>query len=255
MNESEAREFMCEIGRRGYQRQFAAANDGNISYRLSENEVLATPTMVSKGAMRPHEIVKLDLEGKQVGGYMTPTSETLLHLGIYRNRPDVRAVVHFHPPHATAFAVTGVPLDKCVLPEVEIFLGEVPIAAYATPGTEDLFESIRPYVADHSVFLQGNHGVVAIGKNLEEAYWRMEIVEAYCRMLILARQLGNVNKITLENMEGLFDIKRRLGIPDPRMGNAGRDPCAVTPPPSAQSGDEDLIRRVVGEVLKRFDQR
>lgn len=255
MEEREAREFICEVGRRGYARQFAAANDGNISFRLSENEVLATPTLVCKGFMKPHEIVKLDMDGNLLAGFMAPTSETRLHLGIYKERPDVKAVVHLHPPHATAFAIAGVPVDKCVLPEVEIFLGEVPIAEYRTPGTEDFLESIRPYLPDYCVMLLANHGVVALGRDLQEAYWRMEIVDAYCRMLILARQLGQINKITLENMERLFDIKKRLGIPDRRMQEPGMDPCPIETPgrePVDPARMAEIVKRVTEEVVRRL---
>jgi len=258
MDEREARDFICEIGRRAYARQFVAANDGNISFRLSENEVLATPTLVCKGFMKPHDIVKLDMEGNRIEGFMTPTSETKLHIGIYKERPDIRAVVHLHPPHATAFAISGVPVDKCVLPEVEIFLGEVPLAEYRTPGTQDFLDSIRPYLADYCVMLLANHGVVALGRDLQEAYWRMEIVDAYCRMLILARQLGQVNKITLENMERLFDIKKRLGIPDRRFREPGMDPCRIeTPPARAPDAAEiqALVRRVTEEVVRRLGGR
>jgi L-fuculose-phosphate aldolase len=258
MDEREAREFICEVGRRAYVRQFVAANDGNISFRLSDNEVLATPTLVCKGFMKPHEMVKLDMDGNLLAGFMTPTSETRLHLGIYQERPDVKAVVHLHPPHATAFAIAGVPVDKCVLPEVEIFLGEVPIAEYRTPGTQDFFESIRPYLADYSVMLLANHGVVALGRDLQEAYWRLEIVDAYCRMLILARQLGQINKITLENMERLFDIKKRLGIPDRRMRQPEMDPCAIgTPPgePASESEVAEIVKRVTAEVVRRLQSR
>jgi L-fuculose-phosphate aldolase len=268
MEEGKAREFICEIGRRAYAREFAAANDGNLSFRLTDNEVLATPTLVCKGFMKPHELVKLDMSGTLLEGFMPPTSETKLHLGIYKERPDVKAVVHLHPPHATAFAIAGVPVDKCVLPEVEIFLGEVPIAEYRTPGTQDFFESIRPYIKDYSVMLLANHGVVTLGRDLQEAYWRMEITDAYCRMLILARQLGQVNKITLENMERLFDIKQRLGIPDRRMEKPGIDPCAIngtcglTPPTGERSAagkppiDDasvaEIVRRVTDEVSRRL---
>jgi L-fuculose-phosphate aldolase len=219
--------------------------------------------------MKPHELVKLDMNGKLLEGFMPPTSETKLHLGIYKERSDVKAVVHLHPPHATAFAIAGVPVDKCVLPEVEIFLGEVPLAEYRTPGTQDFFESIRPYIAEYSVMLLANHGVVTLGRDLQEAYWRMEITDAYCRMLILARQLGQVNKITLENMERLFDIKERLGIPDRRFGRPDIDPCAINgtcAPPGASTGTAptsgesavdpasvaEIVNRVTEEVSRRL---
>ena len=134
MTEQQHKEFMCEIGRRLYNRGFAAANDGNITVRLNDREFLCTPTMVSKGYMKPEDICKVDAEGKQLAGSKKRTSEVLLHLAIYKARPDVMGVVHCHPPHATAFAVAHEPIPKCVLPEVEVFLGEVAISRYETPG-------------------------------------------------------------------------------------------------------------------------
>src|SRR6201986_4701350 len=146
MNEYKLKEQMCEIGRRLYARGFAAANDGNITIRLNDKEILCTPTMVSKGFMKPDDICKVDYEGKQLAGSKRRTSEVLLHLAVYKTRPDVHAVVHCHPPHATAFAVAGEPIPKCVLPEVEVFVGEVPIAKYVTPGDQRLPNSILTYV-------------------------------------------------------------------------------------------------------------
>src|SRR5579859_7754672 len=133
INDRKIKEQICEIGRRVYAKGFAAANDGNISYRIGENEVMCSPTMVSKGFMKPDDICKVDLEGKQLAGTRKRSSEILLHLSVYKHRPDVKAVVHCHPPHATAFAVAGEPVPNCVLPEVEVFLGEVPTAMYETP--------------------------------------------------------------------------------------------------------------------------
>ena len=145
MNEFKIKEQMCEVGRRLYNRGFAAANDGNITVRLNDREVLCTPTMVSKGYMKPDDICKVDYEGKQLAGTRKRTSEVLLHLAVYKNRPDINAVVHCHPPHATAFAVAHEPIPKCVLPEVEVFLGEVPIARYETPGGQKFADTIAPF--------------------------------------------------------------------------------------------------------------
>src|SRR4051794_37742656 len=133
-NERQLREQICETGRLIYAKGFAAANDGNITTRINDRELLCTPTMVSKGNLKPDDICKVDYEGKQLAGTRKRTSEVLLHLSVYKMRPDVQAVVHCHPPHATAFAVAHEPIPKCVLPEVEVFLGEVPVAKYETPG-------------------------------------------------------------------------------------------------------------------------
>src|SRR5881398_2579143 len=146
MNEYKLKDQICEIGRRIYAKGFAAANDGNITIRIGDNEVLCTPTMVSKGFLKPEDICKVDMEGKQLAGTRKRTSEVLLHLAIYKERPDVKACVHCHPPYATAFAVAHEPIPKCVLPEVEVFLGEVPISIYETPGDNRFASTVLPYV-------------------------------------------------------------------------------------------------------------
>jgi L-fuculose-phosphate aldolase len=164
IDEDKIREQICDIGRRVWQRGYVAANDGNFSVRVGENRFIATPTMLSKGFMTPEDLVVLDGEGRQIGGHRTPTSETKIHLDIYRKRPDVNAVVHAHPPYATAFAVAQLPNPKCVLPEVEIFLGEIPIAEYATPEpSPSRIPSIR-YIRDFNLYLLANHGRWPSGK-------------------------------------------------------------------------------------------
>jgi L-fuculose-phosphate aldolase len=218
MNEFKVKEQICEIGRRVYNRGFAAANDGNISVRLNDREVMCSPTMVSKGFMRPEDICKVDYEGKQLAGTRKRSSEILLHLSVYKNRPDVQAVVHCHPPHATAFAVAGVPIPQCVLPEVEVFLGDVPTAIYDTPGTQRFAETIVPHLKASNTILLANHGTVTFGPDLEKAYWNSEIIDAYCRILILAKQLGNVNYFTPVQTKELLDLKKKLGYDDGRFG-------------------------------------
>ncbi len=224
-NEHKLKEIICEIGRRVYNRGFAAANDGNITIRLNDREVLCTPTMVSKGYMKPEDICKVDYEGKQLAGSKRRTSEVLLHLAVYKARPDVNAVVHCHPPHATAFAVAQEPIPKCVLPEVEVFLGEVPMARYETPGTQKFAETILPYVRDCNTIILANHGTVSWGPNLENAYFNTEIIDAYCRILILSRQLGRVNYFTEGQTKELLDLKKRLGYDDPRFKHEDCELC------------------------------
>jgi L-fuculose-phosphate aldolase len=224
-NEYKLKEQICEIGRRLYNKGFAAANDGNITIRLNEREVLCTPTMVSKGFMKCEDICKVDYEGKQLAGTRKRTSEVLLHLAVYKVRPDVNAVVHCHPPHATAFAVAQEPIPKCILPEVEVFLGEVPMARYETPGTHKFAETILPYCKACNTIILANHGTVTFGPNLENAYFNTEIIDAYCRILILARQLGRVNYFTEGQTKELLDIKKRLGYDDPRFRCENCDLC------------------------------
>jgi L-fuculose-phosphate aldolase len=217
INEHKLKEQICEIGRRVYNRGFAAANDGNISFRLNDREVLCTPTMVCKGFMKPEDMCKVDYEGKQLAGTRKRSSEILLHLSVYKNRPDVQAVVHCHPPHATAFAVAGVPIPKCVLPEVEVFLGEVPTALYETPGTQKFADTIVPHLKSSNTIILANHGTVTFGPDLEKAFWNSEIIDAYCKILILAQQLGNVNYFTQGQTKELLNLKQRLGYDDVRF--------------------------------------
>ncbi len=225
MNEYKLKEQICEIGRRVYAKGFAAANDGNISIRLNDREILCTPTMVSKGFLKPEDLCKVDYEGKQLAGTRKRSSEILLHLSVYKHRPDVQAVVHCHPPHATAFGVAHEPIPKCVLPEVEVFLGEVPLAVYETPGGQKFADTIVPYLKDCNTIILTNHGTVTFGPDLEKAYWNTEIIDAYCRILILARQLGRVNYFSDEKTRELLELKKRLGYDDVRFRKEGCPTC------------------------------
>ncbi len=269
MNEYKLKEQICEIGRRIYNRGFAAANDGNITIRLNDKEVLCSPTMVCKGFMKCEDICKVDYEGKQLAGTKKRSSEVLLHLAVYKHRPDVHAVVHCHPPHATAFAVAGTPIPKCVLPEVEVFLGEVPTAIYETPGTQKFADTIVPHLKSSNTIILANHGTVTFGPDLEKAYWNSEIIDAYCKILILAKQLGNVNYFTNQQTKELLDLKKRLGYDDSRFhegencdlcGNSmfGRgyvqdcQPCAPARGnghADAEADSEDLVRRITDQVM------
>lgn len=225
-NEYKLKEQICEIGRRLYNRGFAAANDGNITVRLNEREILCTPTMVSKGFMKPEDICKIDYNGIQLAGTRKRSSEALLHLALYKANPKIGAVVHCHPPHATAFAVAHEPIPKCVLPEVEVFLGEVPMTVYETPGTQRFAETVVPFARDSNTILLANHGTVTFGPDLEKAYFNTEIIDAYCKILLLARQLGRVNYLTSGQTSELLEIRKRLGYEDPRYEWQDCDLCA-----------------------------
>jgi len=214
---------ICEIGRRIYNKGFAAANDGNITVRVSENEVLCTPTMHSKGFLVPDDISLVDMTGKQLSGRKKRSSEALLHLEIYRNRPDVKSVVHCHPPHATAFAVAREPIPQCVLPEVEVFLGDVPITKYETPGGQAFADTIIPFVKKTNVIVLANHGTVSFGEDVERAYWWTEILDAYCRILMLAKQLGGVNYLNPRESKELLELKDKWGFSDPRNSSEYKD--------------------------------
>ncbi len=215
-NAHKIKQDICEIGRRLYNKGFAAANDGNITVRISDNEVLCTPTMHSKGFLKPEDISTIDMTGKQISGVKKRSSEALLHLEIYKARPDVKSVVHCHPPHATAFAIAREPIPQCVLPEVEVFLGDVPITKYETPGGKEFAETILPFVSKTNVIILANHGTVSFGVDVEQAYWWTEILDAYCRMLMLARDLGKINYFTEPKQRELLDLKQKWGWSDPR---------------------------------------
>lgn len=229
LQEQKIKEQICEIGRRVYDKGFAAANDGNISYRIGDNAVLCSPTMICKGFMTPDDICMVDLDGKQLAGKRKRTSEILLHLSIMKARPDVKAVVHCHPPHATAFGIAREPIPQCILPEIEVFLGEIPFAPYETPGGKDFADTVLPFLKPGTnAMILTNHGTVSFGEELEQAYWRTEIVDAYCRILILAKQLGGVTYLNEQKSRELLDLKKRLGFDDPRFHVEDCDLCGNT---------------------------
>ena len=226
MNIQQIKLEICDIGRRLYQRGFAAANDGNISYRVSEGEVVCTPTLICKGFMKPEDLCVVNMEGKQQSGRRKRTSEIMLHLAIMKERPEVKACVHCHPPHATAFGIAREPVPQCVLPEVEIFLGDVPITKYEIPGGQEFADTILPFVHKTNIIILANHGTVSFGETVERAYWWTEILDSYCRMLMLARGLGRVNYFTEPEAHALLDLKQKWGFKDPRSEMTNCDVCA-----------------------------
>ncbi len=222
-NEWKIREEMCDVGRRLYEKNYVVANDGNISVRIGKGRFLCTPTGVSKGSMKPADIALVDDEGKQLSGPKPRTSEIKLHLQIYHEMAHINAVVHAHPPHATAFAVAGIEPPAGILPEVEIFLGQVPLARYDTPGSQDFAETILPHLRQKAnTILLANHGAVACDKTLEQAYFHMETLDQYCYILLLARQMGRVQTLNEPQIKDLLEIKKRLGIEDSRVDAAGQ---------------------------------
>ena len=254
MSEWKLREQMCEIGRRVYAKGFAAANDGNISMRLDENRVLCTPTRVSKGFMKPDDLCIVDLEGKQLAGNRKRSSEILLHLSVMKARPDVKSCVHCHPPHATAFAVAHEPIPKCILPEFEVFLGEVAIAKYETPGTQAFADTVLPYVKDTDTILLANHGTITYGSDLEDAYFKTEIIDAYCRILLLSKQLGTINYYSDDKAAELIKIKPNLGIPDPRLA-LGLENCDLCGNSLFREGYSDFKPEPKAFIPAKFQQQ
>jgi L-fuculose-phosphate aldolase len=213
--EEQARADIVEVGRRLWERGFVASNDGNISVRLDEHRLITTPKSVSKGFMTPDMMVITDLDGKKISGQRDPSSELKMHLEVYRNRPDVRAVVHAHPPTATGFAVAGIPLDRPVLAEVITTLGSIPIADYATPSTEELPAAVRKYVKAHDGLLLANHGALAVGPDVMSAYYRMETIEHFAKISLVARTLGREHLLSREEVERLQGLRGMYGIASP----------------------------------------
>ncbi len=217
INDESLRHDIVEIGRRLWQRGFVASNDGNISVRIGDDRVLMTPTAVSKGFMTVDMMVITDMDGALVSGApgRKPSSEIKMHLVAYRQRPDVRAVVHAHPPLATGFAVAGIPLDRAVLAEVVTTLGSIPIAQYATPSTQELPDAVAPYVKAHDGLLLANHGALALGADLFGAYYKMETIEHFASISLVARQLGRENLLSREEVDRLQGLRSRYGIVSP----------------------------------------
>jgi L-fuculose-phosphate aldolase len=205
------RHDLVRFGKMLHAQGFVAATDGNLSVRLDQERVLVTPTCVSKGMMKPQEMVVVDLSGKKLSGTQNPSSEIIMHLTIYRMRPDVGAVVHAHPCTATGFASAGIALDEPLCSEVVITLGSVPLAPYATTGTMALSDSLRPYIPFHNAILMANHGVVAYGEDLCRAYMRMEAVEHYAKIVLAARQLGSARSLDSNELEKLVAVRSQYG--------------------------------------------
>ncbi len=257
------KEEICAVGRKLWQRQYVDGNGGNISYRIGPNEVICTPTLVSKGDLRPQDMCLVDLEGKQLAGGRPRTSEILLHLEIYKEVPEAKAVVHCHPAHATAYAIVGRVPPNCVIPEYEVFIGKVALSPYETPGTSEFARTVIPYVKTHNTVLLGNHGIVCWGDTVTHAEWYAEVVDTYCWTLMLASQLGaNLSHISEGKAADLIAIKKKLGLPDPRHDNSDCTVCdlpeipggiAIPPPPG--SGPKSLPSSDIEAIVQAVTER
>jgi L-fuculose-phosphate aldolase len=262
------KEQICDIGRRLWQRAYVDGNGGNISVRVADNLVLCTPTLISKGFMTPADMCFVDMDGNQKAGTKKRTSEILMHLEIMKAQPKAKACVHAHPPYATGFAVAGVTPPTCMIPEIEVFVGEVPIAPYLTPGTKEMGVEVAKLSENHNTILMANHGVVAWSHSVEDAYFKMEILEAYCRTVMVTAQLGKQpNTFTPDQLKDLLKIKEKLGIPDRRIGLKECELCdnsewrpgvtctvasdtgaAIPPDPEA----EELVRKITDIILDKM---
>ena len=231
--EEQARADIVEAGRRLYARAYVASNDGNISARLDDRRLITTPKSVSKGFMTPDMMVIVDYEGRKLAGDRDASSELPMHLEIYRNRPDVNAVVHAHPPLATGFAVAGIPLTRAVLAEVVTTLGSIPIAEYGTPSTSELPEAVRKYIKAHDGLLLANHGAVTCCKTVMSAYYKMETIEHFAKISLVARLLGREHLLSREEVDRLQGLRGMYGI---------ASPAAICTDPSQSPGDQALCQ-------------
>lgn len=237
------------VGRKLWERQYVDGNGGNISARLNSEYILCTPTMISKGDLQPADICVTDLDGNILAGDRLRTSELLLHLEIYRANPKARAVVHCHPAHATAFSLTGSAPPHGYISEFEAFIGPVAVAPYETPGTKAFAQTILPFVHQHNTILLSNHGVVCWADTVTHAEWLVEILETYCRTWLLAKQVGKpVIPIPAEKIEDLLAFKRRMGLPDARLG-------AGDPGGDALGGSEGELESLVQRVVARLESQ
>jgi L-fuculose-phosphate aldolase len=264
------KEEICDVGKRLWQRAYVDGNGGNIAVRVCDDLVLCTPTLVSKGFMKPDDMCFVDLEGNQYCGNKKRTSEILMHLEIMKRQPRAVATVHCHPPHATAFAVAQVEPPTCMIPEIEVFIGRVPIAPYRTPGTPEMGKLVADLVDNHNTVLMGNHGAVSWSHvNVEDAYFKMEILEAYCRTVWVASQLGAPLKtFSATQLQDLLKIKQTLGIPDPRIGLKECELCdnnewrpgvscaapirSESAPPALDTDAERIVQQITDLVLEKL---
>ena len=246
----DAAQAILQAGRRMYERRYVASNDGNISVRLSKDRILTTPTGVSKGFMARGDLVVVNLKGEKVSGKREPTTELKMHLKAYELRDDIGAVVHAHPPYATAFAVAGIPLAECLLPEVIVTLGSVPIADYATPSTEEVAKAVAQVVIRADAFLLRNHGVMTVGSDVLGAYHKLETVEHFAEISFIARHLVRLRPLGRSEVEKLIAIREKMGIKGPRPSCRECGACLTQ-----DEGDRaDLVRVIVDEVINTLKE-
>src|SRR5881392_1797502 len=207
--ERQHRRDIVSFGRALHERGYVAAMDGNLSVRLGENRILATPTAMCKGVMRPSDLVIVDMQGRRLGGKRDVSSEIAMHLLIYRLRPDIHGIVHAHPPTATGFAAAGLALNQPLVCEVVIGLGSIPLAKYGTPGTPELAETLEPLVPQYDAILMANHGVVTYGVEQQSAYMKMETVEHFAEITLVTQALGRQQPLASEDLKKLATVRSK----------------------------------------------
>lgn len=260
-SEYEIKKEICEIGRRIYAKGMVAANDGNISVKLNDNEFLCTPTGVSKGFMTPDYICKVDKNGKviQANGNYKPSSEIKMHMRVYKERPDVKSVVHAHPLYATSFAIAGIPLNQPIMPEAVITLGCVPIAEYGTPSTEEIPDAVSKYLPYYDAVLLENHGALSYSDSLLSAYYKMESLEFYAQLLYQSRQLGGPQELSESQVQRLYEIRRQFGMTgkhpadlcqNNKEGKASCHNCGNSH--SNEINTDDLVAQIANKVIEQL---
>ncbi len=268
----ELKRRMCDMGRRLWLKDYTDGNGGNITIRVGDNLALCTPTLICKGFMKPEEMCLVDLDGNQLAGTRVRTSEAKTHFGIMKRQPAAKACVHAHPPHATAFAISNATIPSRLIPEAEVFLGKIGVAKYETPGTAANAEEVGRVGVDHQAVLMQNHGVICWGKDVEDAYWKMENIDAYCRTVAIAAGLGTgLHKFGPDKLKDLINLRQKLGMPDPRADlkeaelandNSEFRPGAICHAPAERSSApaqissdpsiEPLVKKITDEILRQL---
>ena len=244
----EIKKEICEVGHKIYALGFVAANDGNISVKVNDHEFYCTPTGVSKGSLTPDMIIKVDENGNKLEGKLNPSSEIKMHMRVYRERPDVQAVVHAHPPVATAFTVAGIELDQYILPEAVLTLGEVPTCEYGTPSTMEIPDSLEPFIQNHDAFLLKNHGALTVGCNITKAFFLMEELEFNAKICKYAMELGAVHEIPNEQLKKLMELRKKMNLP-------GRHPgIEFEEEKPACNCNEELVATITKKVLEALNK-
>lgn len=264
MNEAQLREAMVEVGRRLYARGLISGNEGNISARLGEG-LLITPAAVCKGFLTPDSLVRTDLQGRHLAGGGRVSTEIRMHTAIYARRTDVAAVVHAHPPVATAFAVAGIPLDRPLIAEAVVTLGTVPVVPYGTPSTQELAANVAGVICDAHALLLANHGALTVGDGIWRAWERMETLEQLARITLATRLLGQTNALPEAAVERLTALRAVAGYPAPSCGlgqpSAAAATAGASPPPLAAAGADSVtlsreeLVRLVSDAVARFGAR
>lgn len=253
--EQDHRREIVAVGRLVYRRGWVAANDGNISVRLGPGRILCTPTGVSKGSMQPEDLIICDDCGNKVEGRKERTSEIAMHMTIYQMRPDIHSVVHTHAPFSTGFAVAGRPLTSAILPEIVVGLGCVPLADYGLPGTPALSEALRPHIPKYDAVLMQNHGVVCYGSDLQNARFKMEMVEHFARIALVAHILGGPQLLPREAVGALFEARRRYGVhslsePEPGFPLVAEDSRQSERKGASRAELREMVEELMEEILR-----